>query len=346
MSEPGLKLKGLGNSGVSVVIVCYNSRGRLRYTLEHLSKQAKIDFRWEVVLVDNASSDDTASVAREIWLESGDVAPLSIVQELRPGTMYARRKGMMEAQYRYILFCDDDNWLSPYYLKKAYDIISQGESVAAAGGMGIFAFEDEQVPGWVTRFQHNFAVGPQGRQDGDTTLDKGCLYTAGTILDKVWLDKLYNEYGFVSTMKGRDGKSLMAGEDTELTYALRLIGGRLYYSSELQFRHYMPSGRLRWKYLRNLNTSMGRSDFLLYPYTEFFRDGKTNQPVWKLVAVRFIFLMRAAFNALASAFRAGSPAVLRYERAKGEIVAILFNMEQMKRSRAWIIQASEQLQRK
>lgn len=333
--------------GVSVVICCYNSKARIVPTLQHLAAQKGMQAPWEVVIVDNNSSDGTGELVADVWEKFSGPVPLRVIRESRPGTMYARRKGIEEAAFRYLLYCDDDNWLMPDYVNRAFDIISADDTIAALGGQGIVEAEQStKVPEWIGDFSRYLGAGPQGKHDGDTTHDKGCLYTAGTILDRVWLDKLYNEYGFVSTMKGRDGRSLMAGEDTELTYALRLIGGRLYYSSELQFRHYMPSGRLRWKYLRNLNTSMGRSDFLLYPYTEFFRDGKTNQPVWKLVAVRFIFLMRAAFNALASAFRAGSPAVLRYERAKGEIVAILFNMEQMKRSRAWIIQASEQLQRK
>ena len=87
--------------------------------------------------------------------------------------------------------------------------------------------------------------------------------------NKTFSNKLYNS-GFKSALQGRDGKTLVAGEDTELTYALRLIGGKLYYNSEMQFKHYMPKSRINWIYLKQLNQAFGYSGYIVLPYEYYF----------------------------------------------------------------------------
>jgi hypothetical protein len=57
-----------------------------------------------------------------------------------PGLAYARRRGVMEAAYEYIVFCDDDNWLAPDYLSIAREILFDPK-VGAAGGQAEPEFE-------------------------------------------------------------------------------------------------------------------------------------------------------------------------------------------------------------
>ena len=54
--------------GVSVVICCHNSTERLSPTLAHLAAQQVPDgVDWEVLLIDNMSTDGTADMARSLW---------------------------------------------------------------------------------------------------------------------------------------------------------------------------------------------------------------------------------------------------------------------------------------
>jgi hypothetical protein len=102
------------DDGVSVVLCCYNSVGRLPETLRHLSMQRlPSGCQWEVLLVDNASQDDTAFVASGLWEDLGRPAPLRIVHEPIPGLSSARNAGIRNACYEYVILCDDDNWLAP-----------------------------------------------------------------------------------------------------------------------------------------------------------------------------------------------------------------------------------------
>lgn len=318
-----MALANIDQKGVSVVICCFNSKLRIVPTIEHLCRQKDIDFPWEVILVDNNSTDGTAEIARETWHKNKGACPFRVINELKPGTMYARKKGIEMANYRYLLYCDDDNWLHETYLKIAFSIISKDENISVVGGMGLLEFEKGLAPpSWIFDFIKGFG-GPQAREDGDTTYEKGCLYTAGAILDRIWLNRLY-KLGFESTLKGRDGKSLAAGEDTELTYALKLIGGRLYYSSKMHFKHFMPRGRMAWPYLKRLWQSFGYSGFLISPYVIHFKNRK-QLTFTVIMRQRIVALVRSFVRAAAASFAEGDKNVLKFQRNLGEFEAAVFN---------------------
>src|SRR5689334_12658871 len=115
-------------NGVSVILCCYNSATRLPQTFAHLAAQSiRREFPWEIVLVDNASTDNTKDAASDLWRKFNHPAPLKIVDQPIPGLSYARAKGVEVSQYDVIIFCDDDNWLHPDYMYEAYSII-KGDS--------------------------------------------------------------------------------------------------------------------------------------------------------------------------------------------------------------------------
>lgn len=331
------RLKNIDKDGVSVVMVCFNSITRIAPTLQHLVQQREIDFGWEVVLVDNASTDGTAEFVRKFWAEHHPPCPLRVVTEDRKGTMIARQTGILSASFRYLLFCDDDNWLEPSYLKNAYHHIRGNDSIAAVGGIGQMTFDSNfKTPIWSANFMKSYGCGPQGKTDGDTTFGKGCLYTAGAIIDRAWLSRLYDA-GFSSSLKGRDGKSLVAGEDTELTYALKLIGGKLHYSSLMRFEHYMPPGRMNWNYLKRLWRSFGYSDFLLSPYKSSFAQSSPKGFI-PACTIQLWLVTKYFLRALIATFSEGEKSVLEYERAKGRLNACLSDFARYKNNVAIVEQ--------
>ena len=79
--------------GVSVVICCYNSAERLPETLHRISRQALPEqFSWEVIVVDNASTDSSAEVAVRLWSTYGRQVPFKVVTQRIPGVSAARDK--------------------------------------------------------------------------------------------------------------------------------------------------------------------------------------------------------------------------------------------------------------
>ena len=74
---------------------------------------------WELVLVDNGSSDDTAERVRA--LASQVQAPVTMVDEPRPGLGRARNAGVRRARGSILVFTDDDCYPAPDYLDRIAD---------------------------------------------------------------------------------------------------------------------------------------------------------------------------------------------------------------------------------
>jgi len=255
-------------SGISVVICCFNSAARIAPTLHHLYKQKNISLSsWEVIVVNNCSTDNTSEKAGQIW-ESfiAEKPDFKIVDELTPGLSAARQKGIDECHYDYVLFCDDDNWLDENYLSIALNIMQNNPRIGALGGTGTPVFEEKEPPYfWVNQY-HVLAVGRQSGIDGDITDERGVLYGAGMILNKAAYRTLKEKFDFQFLVSGRTGNNLLSSDDHELCLALKQIGFRIFYAKNLKFKHYIPRSRTTIRYYKKLFLGFGISYAMLHVY--------------------------------------------------------------------------------
>lgn len=96
----------------SVVIATKDRQEYLRRTLESLEVQTHAP-PFEVIVVDNGSSDGTKSVVEAC---AGRSNPVRYLNEPQPNRGKARNRGVQVAAGRYVLFCDDDVWLPPAWV--------------------------------------------------------------------------------------------------------------------------------------------------------------------------------------------------------------------------------------
>lgn len=252
------------SEGVSVVVCCYNSAERLPRTLGHLAAQHVRDgLQWEVIVVDNASTDDTSRVALTCWPAAAP-APLHVVREPRLGLSYARRRGFGEAKYEIISFVDDDNWVCSEWVQFTSEVMGQQSDVGACGGL-TEALCEVTPPWWFERYKDDYAIGAQAQEPGDITWTRGWLWGAGLSVRKSAWQQLVSD-GFRFSLTGRQGSGLGAGEEVELCYALRSAEWRLWYDPRLQLRHFLPAHRLKWSYLRSLHRGFGAATVGYDPY--------------------------------------------------------------------------------
>lgn len=257
--------------GISIVICTHNGSSRLQPTLMALTR-LKVDFSWEIVIVNNASSDDTESMVKEFFDTQKEQFRWQIVKEAIPGLIYARFTGVSAAEYEYVLFCDDDNWLFPDYLRNAAEILSGNPQIGVLGGKGIAVFEAEK-PDWFDQYSSSFAVGDQDLHLGTSSNELGYVYGAGSIFKKVILKELLDS-GFQLALTGRKGNTLISGDDVELCYLAQLKGYELHYSERLKFYHWMAKNRMSWKYYLYLKEGIARSSALLFAYKFFHKNRK------------------------------------------------------------------------
>lgn len=229
--------------GVSVIICCHNGARRLPETIAHIARQAvPSGFPWELLLVDNGSTDLTAEVTLASWRDHGAPTTLRIVREPLLGLSYARATGFRHAQYEYMLLCDDDNWLAENYVRTAWHIMERERSIGALGGLGTLCFETEPA---VAELSYVFAAGPQASRSGKA--DDNKVYGAGCVVRHTAYQKLLRS-GFRSLLTDRRGLELSSGGDHELCLALAVLGYDIWYDERLRFTHFITSERLTWDY--------------------------------------------------------------------------------------------------
>jgi len=284
----------VANIDISVVICCFNSADRLPPTLIALQGQRVPGINWEVVVVDNGSNDNTADVAKQSWMRAG--VPIRIASAARAGVEYAREQGIADSRGRFILMCDDDNWLAPDYLAKACAILESDPDIGAVGGCGEPACESE-APAWLQQNLRMYATGPQSTSDGFVEE----LYGAGMVLRASALAELKRR-GFEYALTSRTGARSTAGEDTEICYALRLIGYNLWYSRSLKFKHAIRTDRLKSNYVAGLYARIGYAYPLLHLYRAFLRAKRYRLSALKIKGLLFVMMivtiLRGAFCGL------------------------------------------------
>ncbi len=278
--------------GISVILCCYNSSKRLPKTLKYLANQkVSKNLNWELVLVNNNSSDNTSIVAQKLWENYDTDVPLNIVDESKAGLSFARDKGIKTAKFDILLFCDDDNWLDSNYIDNVFDKFKKHPNLGAVGGWCDAVFEGEK-PEWFDLFSGNFAVGRPMEKSGFLEKPNSYLYGAGMALSRQAYKHLVKK-GFKNILTDRKGKQLSSGGDVELIYALRLIGYDVYFDDELHFYHYMPDQRMSWEYLNRLRESMYWSNFVLGIYIDVqMHNSLTTKRLSKKIKNDTLFIVR------------------------------------------------------
>ena len=275
------------------MICTYNGEQRLPETLRHLAaQQVPAGLAWEVLLVSNASTDDTLGAAPRLWAELGTPAPLRVLDELRSGKENALIQGFDSAHYDWVCIVDDDNLLAPDYVARVACLMAAHPNIGILGTHAEGAFE-VAPPEWFTRFEAVFAVGAQnGGRTGPLPRHDGYIYGAGSVVQRqAWLHLRSVGFAFTTTAK-RGGGVLSGAEDIELGDAMRLAGYQLWYDDAIRFKHFMYKGRLTWPYLLRMAHGTGCSQLTSAVYYFIFRYPKLSERKFRwLYAKRLAWLL-------------------------------------------------------
>lgn len=286
---------------LTVAICTHENAKMLDRALARLAAQrVGIPTTWEVVVVDNASADETSEVLRA-WVERRAFPRLCVVREERLGLAHARRAAFAAASADLIAFVDDDCLLDPKWVAAAVAFARERPRAGAFGGRVRLLWEGE--PSRLAR-ECEWALARQERGEAAVRLaDRGCdhLVGAGLVVRRDALE----QSGWIQRgkMMGRTGKALTGGDDAEISLRIRAAGWELWYTPALHIDHVLPAWRGDYEYLARLHRSIGRA----LPYT-WIVGGLYERTAWigPVLAAR----------SLASAARRAISAL--YHRARGE----------------------------
>ena len=111
----------MNNIKVSVIIPCFNSSLTIKKSLNSVINQDFNDF--EVILIDNHSTDNTVSIAEEILSNSNISYKISVNSENK-GQSFSRNKGMDLAEGNYLIFVDSDDTIASNHISNLYNNIT------------------------------------------------------------------------------------------------------------------------------------------------------------------------------------------------------------------------------
>lgn len=121
---------------ISLVVPLHNVAAYLPQTLESIATQDFKDF--EVILVEDGSTDETASIAREYVARH---ATWRLIEQPQQGVSVARNVGTAQARGHYVAYLDGDDWLMPHALSTLYAASQDGKTDLVQGGF-FYAYKD------------------------------------------------------------------------------------------------------------------------------------------------------------------------------------------------------------
>jgi glycosyltransferase involved in cell wall biosynthesis len=250
---------------VSVVIATFNGAARLPRVLSALARQDAPGGSFEVIVVNNASTDDTAQVigrdpsADELRRRS---VTCRTIYEPRQGSGFARICGVGAARGELVCFLDDDNIPEADYVSCGTKAFLNNPLAMAIPK--VTAKWEVHPPPSIYRRRHLLAVNDY---NGDSPIEFRNLI-APTITAGMWVRRS----AFIevvasrqpgSLMVGRQGESLACGEDIEIGILFAKAGYLRRYEPSLQVSHEIPTKRLETPYIRRLIRGIIRSELTL-----------------------------------------------------------------------------------
>ncbi len=234
---------------ITVVICTYNRAYSLRKTLESLVRlECNAKFSWQVIVVDNNSTDDT----RDVVLSFVDYPKLDLVYHFEgcQGLSFARNAGVRRALGSIIAFTDDDVVVDQHWLNYIFEAF-QDPDVAVVGGP-ILPIWPAPPPRWLTEdLYYILALLDYGNED--VLLDNDALWGANLALR---VDAI-KTHGMFDNSLGRTSDKLFGGEESDLIRKILQGGGKIRYCAGARVCHRIPAERMRKRYFRRWQKDYG-----------------------------------------------------------------------------------------
>ena len=256
---------------ISVIIATYNGQSVLPKTLKALCLITRPSQGVEFVFVDNASTDNSATILAEYT----DKLPLTVLHEAQQGKAFAIHTGIKNAKGDLIIFSDDDvipdvNWLM------AYDRAAEQNLDYSVFLGQIRPYWLKKVPDWLSRLTDEGKMGgctPIALNSGPS--DYNYAKGANFAVRKKVLDKIsFREDLWVA------GENNVGGEDTDFVKKASLSGFKIWFESDACLQHIIRPNEMSLMGIWDRYFRIGRSMAAVNSETKFSGPMLFGYPRW------------------------------------------------------------------
>ena len=246
----------------TVAISTHNGETRLPDVLDRLKSQINTDkFSWEVIVVDNNSTDMTAKVVENYQAKWSKVISLKYVFAPKKGVKFARERAVEKARGELIGFLNDDNLPDYEWVSQAYYFSQNNPQVGAFGSQihGDF-FEqnsESKLPENLKEIACFLAIVERGNPPHlYDSKHKILPPSAGVVVRKqVWQQAVPKTLCLNHTDKVTE----LASENLEVLRNIQQAGWEIWYNPAMVVYHKIANSQLKRDYLLNLMRCVGLS---------------------------------------------------------------------------------------
>jgi glycosyltransferase involved in cell wall biosynthesis len=267
---------------ISVVVCTYNRAQSMAKTLESLVVQTvPAGTKWEIVVVDNNSKDETRQVIGEF--QSRNPGQIRYVFEERQGISNARNAGIAACQGDVFAFIDDDEIAAVDWLECITADLWEGKWVGTGGP--IVPNWDCPRPRWLQE-KNTFLMGPLCAFDYEPAVGSEQEMTEPPFgANMAFRREAFDRVGGFRTDLGRVGNNLLSNEDTEFGRRLFAAGMRIRWVQSAITYHHIDKRRVNKRYFLKWWFNKGASDVREFGY---------EYPSMKLLGVPLRLVLDAA----------------------------------------------------
>ena len=240
---------------ISVVICTYNRSVYLPKALGSLYNQTISKEQFEVIVVNNNSTDNTEQVCKD-FIENHADGQFFYTNEKEQGASFARNTGALLAKGEFLCFMDDDAIAKSDYLAQILAFFKTHPDAGGLGGRIIPRYIPEE-PKWMSHFVSSLV----GNFDYSKEV---CVFSpnkypleSNMIIRKSDFDQVK---GFNTALPGVKGTLRIGGEGKEFFLKLKAIGRTIYYHPEVIVDHVVETQKLTPEYMYRVASGIGRGE--------------------------------------------------------------------------------------
>ena len=275
---------------LSIIISTYNRAQSLLRTLNSVAEQSVESAKWECVVVNNASTDNTEEVCSQFIAEHPTLN-IRLVTEPKQGLSHARNCGVRTSKGTYVVFIDDDETVSSDFVEAYIELFATHSAFAAAGAV-VPCYEGGR-PKWMSKYPEQMIANPIDLGDSICTIPSDITPAGGNM---AFNREVFTLYGDFDTALGRNGKKLLGGEENDMFDRIRDLGERIFYTPHAIAYHHIADRKLTAEYFDKLAYGVGISKRLRAEKygteNELFEDEKKKRRYTKILALLYALVFQ------------------------------------------------------
>lgn len=276
---------------LSLIIATYNRAESLLRTMQSVVLQSAPSECWECVVVNNNSTDNTEELFASFVADYPSLN-LKMVSELKQGLSNARNCGIAASEGEYIVIIDDDETVDADFIENYITFFDSFPAALAAGG-GVKACYEQGRPRWMSHYTEQMIANPLDLDVVVTLFPKHRVPAGGNM---AFRREAFDRVGVFNPRLGRNGKSLIGGEENDLFARLRREGVELFFVPGVAIYHHIAPSKLTDDYFDRLSFNVGRSKRLRAEaddcVAELLRDERKKRLVTYILAALYTLLFQ------------------------------------------------------